>query len=156
MNSIEIGICKLVFFDKKNENHLKYLKYLLSDDTIYSRFQGIFSALVSKNDFFDKGFLIEHDNEYIGCVLFGKYNPNERNVYIRGFALDKDHRGKKISDNIALGECVNNEINEYIFATYPDVDSIIITVSTENPLGKRAAVRYGYSQISDTHYLKHR
>lgn len=155
MSFIKIGVFKLVYFDKNDKEHLNYVKELLSDKAIVSKFQGIFPALVSKNDFFDKGFFIKYKDELVGCVLFGKYNSSERCMYIRGFAIDKDHRGMKIGRE-KLSKAAHDEIVEYIFNKYHCVDTIMITVSTENPAGQKAASRYGYSRISDTHYLMHR
>ena len=76
-------------------------------------------------------------------------------MYIRGFAIDKDHRGMKIGHK-KLSQVAHDEIVEYIFNKYSYIDTIMITVSTENPAGQKAASRYGYSRISDTHYLMRR
>ena len=155
MSSIKVGTFRLVYFDKKDKEHLSYVKELLSDKAIVSKFQGIFPALVSKNDFFNKGFFIKYKDEYVGCIIFGNYDSNEGCMYIRGFAVDKDHRGMKIGCE-KLSQVAHDEIVKYIFNKYFYIDTIMITVSTENPAGQKAAVRYGYSRISDTHYLMHR
>lgn len=155
MESIKLNTMELVYFDKENEEHLRYLKSLLSDKNIISRFQGILPALVSKNSFFDKGFFIRYADEYIGCVIFGKYNSDEKNVYIRGFAIDKNHRGVMVGEH-RLAQIADDEITKYIFNTYPEVSSILITVSPENGAGNKSAIRYGYSHVSDTRYSKSR
>lgn len=155
MASIKLKTIELVYFDIKNKVHLEYMKKIIRDESIFSRFQGILPALNSRNSFFDKAFLISYRGEFIGLVKIGKYNDKEHTVYINGFAIDKEHRGVKLEGSeLSLGYISNNEINEYIFNTYPQVESIMITVSTENPTGKKAAIRYGYSQISDIHFLR--
>lgn len=155
MESIKLKTIKLVCFEKKNDEHLKYLKRLLSDESIMSRFQGIFPALVSRNEFFDKGFFIGYNGELIGCILFGNYNSDSRSVYIRGFALDKEHRGIMLNDK-RLSQIAHDEVVQYIFDTYNEIDSIKISVSPDNIAGNRSAIRYGYSHDSDTNYSKSR
>lgn len=155
MDFVKLGNFDLVYFDKANVEHFRYYKFLVSDESITSKFQGIFPALVSRNSFFDKGFFIRFDGEFIGCVIFGKYNLSERNIYIRGFAIDKNHRGMMF-DNKRLSQAVDEEICNYIFNSYPEIDSIFITVSPENGAGNKSAIRYGYSHVTDTRYSKSR
>ena len=157
MESIKLKKMELIYFNIKNKDHLEYMKSLIGDKSIFDRFQGILPALNSKSTFFNKAFFISYNGKFIGLVKIGKYNEMDHTLYINGFAIDKVHRGiKDESSGLSLGCIANNEINEYIFETYPQVESIMITVSSENPAGKKAAARYGYSQISDVHYLRRR
>jgi hypothetical protein len=47
---IDLGNIKLVEFNKEDKNHLNYLKNLLNDEKVTSRFKGILPALMKKEE----------------------------------------------------------------------------------------------------------
>ena len=152
MENIKLNNIELVTFDKENKLHLEYLKKILKDQTIKSRFQGIFPALLSKENFFGKGFFIDYENELVGYAQIGKYNKEEKCVYILGGAIDKEHRGKKVKDEKTLGDIMLDDITTYILYNFKEVEQVKLTISDDNIPAIKHAKKCGYEHLTSTHY----
>lgn len=156
MENIRLKNIRMITFDRDNQTHLEFLKKLLNDETIKNRFQGILPALLSKEPFFGKGFLINYENKLVGYAQIGKYNKEEKCVYLLGGAIDKEHRGKRIKDNKTLGEIMLDDITNYILYNYKEVQQIKLTISDDNIPAIKQASRCGYEHLTTTHYGKRR
>ena len=154
MENIKLENIELVNFDKENKEHLEYLKKLLNDASIKKRFQGIFPALLSKEKFFGKGFLVEYDEELIGYTQIGNFNKDEESVYILGSAIDKEHRGKKTESGKTLAELMLNDISDHILLNYKQVKQIKLTISDDNIPAIKLSEKCGYEHLTSTHYGK--
>ena len=156
MENIRLENIELVNFNKENKEHLEYLKKLLNDASIKKRFQGILPALLSKEKFFGKGFLLEYDNELIGYTQIGNFNKEEESVYLLGAAIDKEHRGKKTENGKTLAELMLNDISNYILHNYKQVKQIKLTISDDNVPAIKLSQKCGYEHLTSTHYGKNR
>ena len=154
MEKIKLENMELITFNRENKAHLEYLKKLLNDETIKSKFQGILPALLSKENFFGKGFFVGYEDEMIGYAQIGKYKKTEKSVYLLGGAIDKEHRGKRIKDNKTLGEIMLDDITNYILYNFKEVNQIKLTISDNNIPAIKQATRCGYEHLTSTHYGK--
>lgn len=148
MKIIKIGTLTLNSVEKNNVRDLEFIKKLCNDDTIKSRFQGILSGLLNNNDFFDRGFLVSINNEYIGYVHIGGLNKEDNSVYLRA-AVDKDNRG------FGYGKTILKEITEYIFKNYIEIESIKLKIAKDNKASLMTSNACGYEWLNDDFYIKH-
>lgn len=144
-----LGTLTLNTFDKDNKEMLEFLRGLLKDETILSRFQGMTVGLLKndKNEFFGHGFLVTHDNEFIGYIGIGDYNEKEKCVYLRS-AIDRGKRGK------SYGKTLLNEITEHIFKNYSSVESIKLKIASDNTASLMTANSCGYKWLGNEIYVK--
>ncbi len=149
MEYAKLGSLSLNTFDKNNKEMLEFLKKLIKDETITSRFQGLTDGLLRNpnNEFFRHSFLVTHDNNLIGYVGVGGFNETERCVYLR-YAVDKDKRGK------SYGKMLLNEVSEYIFRKYPQVESVRLKIADDNKASLNASSYCGFKWIGDDFYAK--
>lgn len=150
MNSIELTTLKLVVFNKKDKEHLKFLKLLLQDKSILQRFQGLANKLLHNygDDFFDRGFLVANTDKLIGFINIGAYNNLEKSVYLRA-AISKFERGN------GYGKKLLEEITIYIFTNYPQVESIRLKIASDNKESLATASSCGYTWLEKDYYLKY-
>lgn len=127
MDDIKIGSLSLSRFDKDNKYHMIFFKKLIHDEDILNRFQGFLHNLNNKSseDIFGKGFFVKDEDELIGYVDFGAYHEDDKSVYIRE-AIASDKRGK------SYGKRTLTEVTDYIFRTYPFVESIKARIASDN------------------------
>ena len=80
---IPLETLSLVTFDKNNKEHVIFLKKIIKDQTIKSRFNGFLSRLNSKANYgiIDKGFFLSKDSELIGFVDIGSFNEVDLLIY---------------------------------------------------------------------------
>lgn len=149
MEYAKIGILSLYTFNKENKDDLNFIKNLCHDKTITSRFNGITVGLLSnKGDiFFDRGYLVKHNNSYIGYINIGGFNEEEKSVYLRA-AIDKTQRGN------SYGKTLLSEITEYIFNNYPQVENIRLKIARDNKASLMTANSCGYVWLRDDFYIK--
>ena len=149
MEYTKIGVLTLNTFDKNNIEAREFIKKLCGDNSIKSRFQGITTGLLNnpKNEFFNHGFLVTHNNNFIGYVGIGAYNERENNVYLRA-AIDKEQRGH------SYGKILLSEITEYIFQNYPQVLNICLKIANDNKASLMTANACGYQWLKDDYYIK--
>lgn len=146
---VSLGTLKLNTFDKDNKQMLEFLKKLIKDETIISRFQGMTVGLLKndRNEFFGHGFLVTDNNEFVGYIGIGDYNQKEKSVYLR-YAIDKEKRGK------SYGKTLLNEITEHIFKNYSSIESIRLKIASDNKASLMTANSCGYKWLNDEFYSK--
>ena len=149
MEYAKIGVLTLNTFDKDNMEARNFIKKLCGDESVKSRFQGITTGLLNnpKKEFFNHGFLVTHDNIFIGYIGIGAYNEIEKNVYLRA-AIDKEKRGN------SYGKILLSEITEYIFQNYPQVENICLKIANDNKASLMTASTCGYQWLKDDYYIK--
>ena len=149
MEFARIGTLILNIFDKNDRKALEFIKKLCHDESILSRFQGIMIGLSNKNNvFFDHSFLVSHNNEFIGYINIGKFNNEEKSIYLRA-AVDKEKRG------FGYGKTILQEITEYIFKNYPQVESIRLKIASDNKASLMTANSCGYQWLENDFYIKY-
>jgi len=150
MEYVKVGTLTLNTFDKQNRNDLEFIKKLCKDETIQKRFQGITVGLLNnnKNDFFNHGFLVTHNNEYIGYVHIGNYDEINHCIYLRA-AIDSEKRGH------AYGKTLLAEITEYVFENYHQIESIRLKIAHDNKPSLNTANSCGYKWLEDYFYIKY-
>lgn len=150
MEFIKLQTLSLHTFDKENKSALEFIKKLCKDETIQTRFQGITSGLLhnEKKDFFNHSFLVTDNNVFIGYINIGTYNKNEKCVFLRA-AIDKDNRGK------SYGRSLLNEATDYIFKTYPEVESIRLKIAIDNKASLMTAKACEYEWLENDFYIKY-
>ena len=117
--NIKLDTLSLVQFDKNNKDHVIFLKKIIHDDSIKNRFNGFINRLNSRvnNGILDRAFFVSNNACLIGFIDIGALNNEEKAVYLRE-AVDKDKRGNNYGNKIL------NEISNFIFLNYPDVEII--------------------------------
>lgn len=137
---------KLVNFDKDNIEHVLFLKNLINDETIKSRFQGLLPNLMKNSkEIFNKGFFLSFKNELVGYIDFSSFNTEEA-VYFRG-AISQEHRGKK------LGKKMLKDISNYTFENYPYVKFIKLKIEKDNISSIKVALSNGFYNIDKDYYV---
>ena len=150
MEYAKLNTLTLHNFDKNDDSAVTFLKKIIIDESIKSRFQGITTGLLSnpKNEFFGHGFLVKHNNQFIGYIGIGNYNTEEQSTYLRA-AIDKDIRGMN------YGKTLLAEITEYIFYTYPQVENIRLKIARDNVPSLMTANACGYDWLEGDLFIKH-
>ena len=149
MEFTKIGTLTLNIFNKNDRKALEFIKKLCHDESILSRFQGIMIGLKNENNnFFNHSFLVSHNNEFIGYVNIGEFNNDEKSVYLRA-AVDKEKRG------FGYGKTILEEITEYIFKNYPQVESIRLKIAGDNKASLMTANACGYKWLENDFYIKY-
>ena len=145
---IKLDTLNLVSFDKNNPEHINFLKKIIHDSTIKSRFTGFLVSLNSKsNSIIGKGFFLMDKEIIIGFVDVGNFNIEEKAVYIRG-AIDKIMRGKN------YGHRMLEEVSNYVFSNFKEVEQIKLKIAKDNISSIKTAESCGfYSNLNDT-YIK--
>ena len=146
--NIKIGTLTIHNFDKNNKTELEFIRKLCKDETIKSRFQGIFTGLLNDKDFFNRGFLVTHNDNLIGYLHIGAFNNEERCVYLRA-AVDENSRG------FGYGKTILEEITEYIFKNYSQVESIRLKIASDNRASLMTANACGYKWLENDFYIKY-
>lgn len=146
--NIKIGTLTIHNFDKNNKTELEFIKNLCNDDTIKTRFQGIFTGLLNDTDFFNRGFLVSHNNNLVGYLHIGALNPEENCVYLRA-AVDKNSRGMN------YGKTILSEITEYIFKNFEQVESIRLKIASDNKASLMTSNACGYKWLENDFYIKY-
>ena len=146
----KIGTLTLHTFDKDNNEEKDFLKKICFDETIKKRFQGITIGLLNnpRKEFFNHGFLVTHNDTFIGYIGIGAYDDINHSVYLRA-AIDKDKRGH------SYGKTLLSEITEYIFQMYPQVENICLKIANDNKASLMTANACGYQWLRDDFYIKY-
>ena len=147
--TIKLNTLEICSFDKNDSSHLCFLKKLVKDQTVLSRFQGFTHRLLHHTDeqFFGRGFLISKDSKIVGYVDIGNFNVEEENVYLR-CAIDDNERGK------GVGKTLLKELTFYIFQNYQFVDHIKLKIAHDNVGSLKIAESCGYVWINQDYYIK--
>lgn len=149
MDFIKLETLNLHAAKKDSYKDLEFIKKLYRDDSIKQRFQGLLIGLFNDLQiFFNRGFLVSHNEEYVGYLNIGSFNEDEKSVYLRA-AVDKDKRG------FNYGKAILNEITEYIFKTYPMVESIRLKIARDNRASLMTANSCGYEWLENDLYIKY-
>ena len=146
---IQLESLTLNKFDKNNKNDLEFIKKLCNDESIRNRFQGLLMGLTNNqnNDFFNRSFLVSYKNDYIGYINIGSYNTEEKCVYLRA-AIDKDARG------FSYGKTLLNEVSEYIFSNFFEVENIHLKIAADNKPSLMTANACGYKWLKNDIYIR--
>lgn len=148
MEYAKIGMLTLNTFDKNNNKAVRFVWSLCEDNSIQSRFQGILSGLTNpKNEFFNHGFLVTLNNNFIGYINISDYNNVDRCIYLKA-AIAKEQRGK------SYGKILLSEITEYIFEKYPEVEIIYLKIDKDNKPSLMTANACGYKWLTADFYTK--
>ena len=150
MEFTKLDTLSLYLFDKTNDEDIIFIKNICGDTSIKKWFQGItIGLLTNKNqDFFDHGFIVKENNEYIGYIGISNFNIEESSVYLRA-AILKDKRG------LSYGETLLAEITDYIFDNYTNVESIRLKIAKENIPSLQTANACDYKWLKDDIYIKY-
>ena len=136
-------------FSKDDKDALFFIEKLAKDESIKKWFSGIFVGLLNNpnNEFFDHSFLVKSNDIYVGYIKIGKYNEEEKCVYLTA-AIDKDLRGH------SYGKTLLTETTEYIFQNHPQVESIRLKIDNNNKASLMTANSCGYRWLKDDYYMK--
>ena len=150
MEYLKLDTLALHTVDKGDRVALDFIKKLCHDKSISERFTGITGGLLSNpnNEFFGYGFLVTYNNEYIGYIRIGNIFEDEKSVYLRA-AIDKDTRGHN------FGATLLNEITEYIFYNFHEVESIRLKIAPDNIPSLKTAEAGGYKWLNDDYFVKY-
>ena len=145
--NIKIDTLTLCEFDKDNLSHMKFLKNMLTDNSIKERFQGFLPNLNKKTYGFSlgKAYLVADDDEIVGYIEVSNYNKSEKAVYLRE-AIDSTKRKKK------YGQRALKEFTDLIFKTYPEVEIAKARIANDNKASLNMADACGFKWISDDYY----
>ena len=146
--NIKLETLTIHTFDKNNKTELEFIKKLCNDETIKSRFQGLLRGLIDDKGFFDHAFLVSHNNNLVGYVHIGDFNNEEKCVYLRA-AIDKDKRG------FGYGKTILQEVTEYIFKNYSQVESIRLKIASDNKASLMTSNACGYKWLENDFYIKY-
>ncbi len=149
MEFIKLDTLSLHIMDRENINDCKFVKKLVNNEGIKKWVHGI-SNIMSSNEnkeFFNKGFIVKDNDLYIGYLGIGALN-SEKSVYLRA-GIDNNVIGK------GYGKKILNEITEYIFFNYSEVESIKLKIDKENIASLKTANSCGYKWLHDDYYVKY-
>ena len=145
---IKLETLSLNSFDINNKDHIVFLKNMIHDKSITTRFNGFLPRLNSKSkSIFDKAFLLVNDTNIIGFVDIGAFNKEERAVYLRG-AIDKSNRGNN------NGHKMLYEVSNFIFSNYPNVEKIKLNIAKDNIASIKTAESCGFYNMLNGFYEK--
>lgn len=149
MEYAKLKTLTLSTFDKNKREDLEFVKKLCKDESIGKWFHGITVGLLHnpKNEFLDHSFLVRHNDTLVGYIGIGNFNEMEKSVYLRA-AIDKDQRGKK------YGEILLQEITDYIFENYSQVESIRLKIDRQNKASLSTANACGYKWLENEIFAK--
>ena len=94
MKFIDLETLSLHIIDKQNKNDLEFVKSLFSNEDIKKWVHGISNILNQNKEqkLLGHGFIVKDNNDYIGYIGIGDFNPNEKCVYLRA-GLDRNKIG---------------------------------------------------------------
>lgn len=150
MKFTNLETLSLYTIDKQNKKDLEFIKKLFHDENIKKWVNGI-SNILSDNknkNFFNSGFIVKLESEYIGYVSIGDFNKEEKCVYLR-IGIPNDKTG------LGYGKRILNEITNYIFSNYSEVENIKLKIKKENIPSLRTANSCGYTWLYDDFYIKY-
>lgn len=149
MNIITLNTLELTNFDKNSPSHLIFLKKLIKDKTITRRFQGFSGNVLHNfsNTIFGNGFFIQKDNTLIGYISIGKYNDQEKSIYLQA-AISSDFRGQ------GFGKLTLEEVSDHIFKNYYEVEKIILKIANDNIQSLATANSCGFKWLEKDYYIK--
>ena len=149
MGMIKLDTLALLKFDKTNQVHKDYLKELINDESITSRFCGLLPMLMSSSkDIFERGYFVMDEDEFIGYIDIGAYNHQERSVYLRG-AIVKQARG------MGYGKKMLSEVTDHMLENYDNVDYVKLKSATDNTSAINTIESCGFVEIFDgLYYMK--
>lgn len=150
MKFIELETLSLYIIDRQNKEDLEFVKKLFHDENIKKWVNGISNILSEdrNRDFFGSGFIVKNVDEYIGYVGIGNFNKEEKCVYLRaGISKDKTGHG--------YGKRLLNEITEYMFSNFSDLESIRLKINSENIPSLMTANSCGYRFLYGDFYVKY-
>lgn len=150
METIPLRTLELVTFDKNNPRHIAFLKHLVKDKSILKWFQGISAGLLHNfgDTFFDHGFFASIEGNLIGYIHVGAFNREEGSVYLR-YAISNDERGK------GYGKLLLLEATEYIFNSYPEVESMRLKIDNRNTASLNTALSCNYKWLVNDFYVSY-
>ncbi len=150
MEYLKLETLSLHTVDKKDKVALEFIKKLCHDKTISDRFTGLTEGLLTNPEkkFFGYSFLVTYNDKYIGYIRIGNIYEDEKSVYLRA-AIDQDARGNN------FGATLLNEITEYIFNNYHEVESIRLKIAPDNIPSLKTAEAGGYKWLIDDFYIKY-
>ena len=150
MEFIKLDTLTLHIPEKDNIEDIEFIKSLCHDDSIKKRFQGLMGGLFNNSDFelLGHAFLVSFEGKYIGYIRVGEIIKEENAVYLRA-AIDQNQRGNKFSNTLL------NEITNYIFQNFPEVESIRLKIASDNIPSLMNAQACGYTWLRDDFYIKY-
>ena len=146
---INLETLSLHIINKNNKKDLEFVKKLFHNEDIKKWVHGISNILNDNKEhkLFGHGFIIKDGIKYIGYLGIGDLNNEEKCIYLRA-GLDKNVTGK------GYGKKILNEITEYIFSTYEEVESIKLKIDRNNSASLGTANSCGYIWTHDDFYEK--
>ena len=150
MEFIKLETLSLHIIDKNNKGDFEFAKKLFQNKDIKKWVHGISNILSDniKKEFFDKGFIVKDNNDYVGYLGIGSFNKQEKSVYLRA-GIDSDKTGN------GYGKKILGEITEYIFSNYEEIESIRLKIDRENIPSLKTANACGYTWLRDDFYVKY-
>ena len=151
MKEITLETLKLVSFNKKDLNHLKFLKELQNDSDITKWFNGLTGGLLHHQEIEPFGcsfFVALKDDTLIGYINIGDYYKTEKTLFLRG-AIHESVRGKGAGKRMLL------EVSNYLFMNYLQLESIILKIDIDNKKSLNVADACGYKWYERDYYIKY-
>ncbi len=142
---IQLTSLNIETFNSKNEEHLKYLKELINDQTIKERFTGLNLKIKKESKEFelDRGYLVSIEDKIIGYVGISNINLHNQ-IYLR-ITIRNQYRNRGLATETL------NEISEYLTTKY-DLESIRLVIAKDNISSLKSASKSGFTWIENDIY----
>lgn len=133
---------------KGSDEEINFYKELIKDDTINYRVHGLSGLTLSTNKypFLGRAFLTSLNDHLFGYIHIGNYNKEEKAVYLK-VAIHKNNRG------LGYGKLLLEEITDYIFLNYEEIESIKLKIERDNLASINTANACGYKWLIDDFYV---
>ncbi len=146
MSKFKLNDLVLENFDCNNKDHLLYLKELMRDNEVKSRFNGLELRVHSlgENFTFGKGYFVSFDSSIIGYLHMGKKNEND-DVYLR-YTIRENVR------KLGYGTKLLDEVTNYLCLNYRDINNIFLKIDRDNIGSLKVAKNAGYTWSESEYY----
>lgn len=150
MKCKKLNTIELHTITKNSHREIEFYKELIKDEVINYRVHGLGGILlkVDKYPFLGRAFLASLNDELFGYIHIGEFNPLEKSVYLKA-AIHKDKRGN------GYGKLLLEEISNYIFLNFQEVECIKLKIANDNKASIYTANSCGYVWLTDDFYIKY-
>ena len=135
---------------KDSLKEIAFYRELLKDETINYRVHGL-GGILMKSDkipFLGRGFITSLNDELFGYIHIGKFNSEEKAIYLKA-AIHKDKRG------LGYGKLLLEEITDFIFLNYQEVECIKLKIASDNKASISTAIACGYEWLFNDYYIRY-
>jgi len=150
MKYLKLNTITLHTITKDSLEEIKFYREISKDEEVDKRLHGLGGVMLSviSHPFFGRGFLTSLDDTLFGYLHVGNYNELEKAIYLRA-AIDKNQRKN------GLGKRLLQEITDYTFLNYQEVECIKLKIARDNIASRNTAISCGYMWLEDDFYIKY-